>query len=74
METFIILNAEGNYGVEITPTGFGGNGTTKANFQSDINKATLFNGQTYALLNADCKSQVVAKIPATEQRIVRLVK
>ena len=73
METFIVMNEHGEFGVETNPSGFGGNGTTKLSFQSDINRATVFIELRYRNLCKNSKKQVVIKIPAVEERKVRLV-
>ena len=74
METFIVINAHGQFGVENKASGFAGNGKTKLSFLSDINRATVFTPLYYRGICETSKKQVVAQIPAVEERIVRLVK
>lgn len=72
MNGFILINSNGEYGIEIKSTGFGGNGSTKLRFTSDLNQASIFYESTFKLLQTEFKNQVVAKIPAMEKRVITL--
>lgn len=74
MNNFVVINKNGEYGVEIQASSFAVDDTKKdLKFTSDINSATVFTHHRYSLVRKGNKGQVVAKLPAKEIRVVELL-
>lgn len=73
MNNFVVINKNGEYGVEKKSSGFGGNGSTTLTFTPDINSATVFTHYRYSFVRNECTKDVVAKLPAKEIRVVELL-
>lgn len=70
MDKFIVMNSNGEFGIEVVRNGFGGNGSTNLRWTLKINEATLFTPLSFRNVN---DRDVIAKLPAEETRIVRLL-
>ena len=70
MDKFVVMNNEGKFGVALNKNSFGGNGSISLRWTLNVNEATLFTALLFKNVDA---TGVVAKIPAEETRVVKLL-
>ena len=70
MDKFVVMNNEGKFGVSVERNGFAINSKNILMWTPNVNEATLFTALLFRNIDA---TGVVAKIPAEETRVVKLL-